>query len=674
MALTVSLCHDGGAAAALTLTPPVDGVRAKLCVCAVVDTSYSMHDAANPNGAELARLFSKLDVVKHGLRTALASLGEGDTFSLVDFSNSADVTFRPTALDTAGARAAAAAAVGALHPRSSTELWLGLSTGLEQLRHCAPGQLRVLLLLTDGDPSSSPPEGEVAAYKRAVSQLQLQDTTLLAFGFGYDVKSLLLKQLADAAGGASLFGFIPDGTMTATVFNCGFANLRVTAAADVRLSLRLPGDETQALRLVGGYDAQQASDGGLCAAPGSVQFGQPRTFLMEGPARLWERLRVEVTYRVPGEPASQRACVGPPLAPPTKDEAACAAARHRLEGADAIHRALRVARMDLDAAKGIVKAAATRLLTAEVEPPVLGDLLGEVSGALGSSAAFDRWGEHYLRFVADAHLQQRRNNFKDPGGAACGGAAFDAVLAQLDDAFRSIGVPVPSLTPPTPPTPTALGVPAGPITYTATVSADAFAAQFNNMHGGCFGLDVRALRPGGDTTRVRDLSAGDLVATDAAGGAARIVCVVDYISPVNVLTLPCGGPVITPWHPVRLPGGTSWCFPAHVAGASEARTVAAVRTFVLDGGHAMVLDGGVVACTLGHGFTDDVVRHPFYGTRRVLDDLAGFPGWTAGHVTMRFEDQAWDQQTGELLGYRPAASVAPAAAPVQPQPQRCKVG
>lgn len=52
----------------------------------------------------------------------------------------------------------------------------------------------------------------MAAFTRAVAEKGLGDVTLLAFGFGYDVKSLLLRQLADAAGGASSFAFICDGS------------------------------------------------------------------------------------------------------------------------------------------------------------------------------------------------------------------------------------------------------------------------------------------------------------------------------------------------------------------------------------------------------------------------------------------------------------------------------
>ena len=184
----LSLSHDGAGSALLTLTPPLSGPAARKSVVAVVDVSYSMHGPANDRGAEVARCFSKLDVVKHGLRTALAGMGDDDTFALVEFSSQARVLLPPARLAGAG-RAAAGAAVDALAPQGATALWAGMRAGLDALRDVAaldPGALPVLLLLTDGDPSESPAEGEVAAFRAYSAALGLQAATLWAFGFGYD--------------------------------------------------------------------------------------------------------------------------------------------------------------------------------------------------------------------------------------------------------------------------------------------------------------------------------------------------------------------------------------------------------------------------------------------------------------------------------------------------------
>lgn len=64
--VAVEMVTDGQGRVLVTVTPPADGPPARKCISAVVDTSYSMHSAANEKGDELVRWFSKLDIVKHG--------------------------------------------------------------------------------------------------------------------------------------------------------------------------------------------------------------------------------------------------------------------------------------------------------------------------------------------------------------------------------------------------------------------------------------------------------------------------------------------------------------------------------------------------------------------------------------------------------------------------------
>ena len=450
--------------------------------------------------------------------------------------------------------------------------------------------------------------------------------------------------------------------MNATVFNCALANLHTTCAADVSLRLRLPGHA--GLRLVGGYGAEASADS-LTARPGALQLGAPRHFLVDNlPASAAAGLEVVLSYRAPGTPADARIVVAlPPAAPRPLDAAACAAARLRLSGPAAVSAALRVARLDLEAARrAVLDAAAPMMAMPPADaPPVLGDLLGEVAGALASPDAFNRWGEHFLRFVDAASLFEARFNFKDPGGLAFGGAPFNDKLAALDAAFAQLPPPTPSLLPP------ALGVPApggGPRQQQQTgipiFTATVFAETFNNARGGCFAMHCAVALPGGGSTTVGALRPGDVVATGLDGsGSAGIACLVDFQGPIKVVTLPHGGPTLTPWHPVRPRGSPTWQFPARLADPSCAVAMApCVRSFVLEAGASNVIVDGMPACTLGHGLEDDdVIRHAFYGTQRVLDDLARFPGWAQGHVALTHADEVYSDE-GLILAYRPATAAA----------------
>lgn len=107
--------------------------------------------------------------------------------------------------------------------------------------------------------------------------------------------------------------------------------------------------------------------------------------------------------------------------------------------------------------------------------------------------------------------------------------------------------------------------------------------------------------------------AADASPTDTPYPSARVRLVVQYNSPVRVCTLrggyrhpaagdaPAPGPTLTLWHPVAVPSApgaaAAWRFPAHLQHSRPEAVAACVRTFVLDSGHTMLIDG-VACCTL----------------------------------------------------------------------------
>jgi len=78
----------------------------------------------------------------------------------------------------------------------------------------------------------------------------------------------------------------------------------------------------------------------------------------------------------------------------------------------------------------------------------------------------------------------------------------------------------------------------------------------------------------------------------------------------------------------------------------------------VDGHHiARVLSrahsGGIECATLGHGFTGKTVAHPYFGTQRVIDDLAAMRGWADGLVELEGADEQTvrrDPETGLVCG------------------------
>jgi len=186
--------------------------------------------------------------------------------------------------------------------------------------------------------------------------------------------------------------------------------------------------------------------------------------------------------------------------------------------------------------------------------------------------------------------------------------------------------------------------------------------------GGCFAQSATVrVAPrdgsGGDVvTRVADVRRGDAVRV-AGGGVATVACVaeIERAAAAPLVALPNGGPTLTPGHPVRVDG--AWRAARDVAGGSQVVTGAHARVynFVLDSSHILLVDG-VEAVTWAHGLADEGLAHAFFGTRRVLQDLARLDGWEDGHVRVRgvVREKGTDAIVG-LLGNEPAIEPRTAA-------------
>lgn len=257
------------------------------------------------------------------------------------------------------------------------------------------------------------------------------------------------------------------------------------------------------------------------------------------------------------------------------------------------------------------------------------------------------------------------NNFKDPGVLAYGSAHSRGKRDELDAMCNALPVPNPSLIP----RGVAYGQPATGVAVTATAFRDAF----NNADGGCFGAGTQVLMAAdkeeaegeqeGRYQRIESLRKGDLVSTPE--GPALVVCLIKY-SGVRTVRLPGSSLVITPWHPVKMSEEGPWEFPADILAermVEEGRIVpkdvstlfesmdSCVFNLVLESGHAVTVDGGVRAVTLGHGMKGEVVAHPYWGTREVIEDLMQQPGFECGFVELgRGEGRATIMRVLETQG------------------------
>lgn len=641
-----------------SIEPLLTSERGPLDICCVVDISGSMDSRVSVEGAEDAGL-SVLDIVKHAVNTIMGTLQPIDRLGLVSYSDTARVEFGLTNMDDAG-KSTCGAIIGSLRTEGSTNLWDGLLKGMEVMKAQTGNEhrARAVFLLTDGVPNVEPPKPYLAMMRDFKDSLGTSSYpgTICTFGFGYNLLSNILIDIALEGGGS--YAFIPDGGFVGTIFVNALSNQLVSFSSDTRLAIEVQGGATLIPdSLTATCSSVDITSWGASLSISSLPINQRRDFFFtlnlpdDGANDLDLSIERYVTTSLTYQPLFLQNAT--PLTVEATLATSTVNSRLYFEAQGFRERLIRSLMRgrtpetndpeSLQLAADMESWIAHNQGDTSLSPRADGvvsyvkdlreDLIGQVSVAFSKANYYQKWGKHYLPSLCRAHQLQQCNNFKDPGVQHYGGALFNRVRDAADDIFMSLP----------PPTPTApsydnYGGGGGGGTQSAPVNMRAF----YNAAAGCLDGDCSVSLSNGDTKKVRELQRGDqvacnLVSTSLQGDklSAAVECVVK---------MKCGGSVdlvetreglrITPWHPIFI--GGKWQFPADLSGAKlTSHETDAVFNFVLgpvmsDGkivskggqrGVSLVVSG-VECIALAHGITGDAVaEHSFYGTDAVVKSL-----------------------------------------------------
>lgn len=435
------------------VSPDTDTRKAPFDICCVIDTSGSMEDSAsikNEQGKTEEFGLTILDVVKHAVKTIISSLSAQDRLAIVEFHSQAKTVLSLTLMTDEG-KTRAQAELDKLTPLDSTNLWDGLYTGLEILRNqSAPERVASLMILTDGQPNVNPPRGHIPMllkYKEDNKEFPCQINT---FGFGYNLDSQLLNDIAVESQGT--YSFIPDSSFVGTVFVNSMSNILSTYASHIQLFLEPQNQMVLAKPpLIGGHRYTEAS-WGLLVEVGSMNYGQTKDFIIN--TQIPDNLQgqspyasVKVAYRIAAEKEMRELKVEA-----TKVENSFDVTKQalRLQVVDQIK-----ASMQLFAESKQKEAASQfapisqnikNLLVTNDKylAELLKDVDGQIKEALSKDEWYTKWGRHYLPSLACAHQLQQCNNFKDPGVQNYGGILFKKLRDIADANFLKIPPPKPT--------------------------------------------------------------------------------------------------------------------------------------------------------------------------------------------------------------------------------------
>jgi adenylate kinase len=627
--------------AVMVSAPPLTS-REPVDICCVVDVSGSMDDPASyedEKGNKKDDGLTMLDIVKHAVKAVMLMLTESDRLSIVAFSDKGKSVFALGEMN-AGGRAQAMEALEMLRADGSTNIWSGLQVGMDSLREnttCGMSRRKSILLLTDGQPSVSPPRGHAAELKNYLERYPGFHFQLNTFGFGYKLDSKLLHELA--VEGKGTFAFIPDSLIVGTAFvNC-IANAVCTFTQSATLHiLPLGGSEYKGSAAGGLPDI--ATDWGHTVQLGPLLWGQTREVVvsLSLPPEASPYLEAVVVWPSgdgEGEEraasvASSRSCTVSALSAYSRSlvvDAASSAIRDAGagKGSEASQHMLAVA--------GRVAELTARIAAMNGGPdPMAEGILSDVSNrmvkALSTSERFNRWGKHFLRAISRSHQLQQCTNFMDKGLQQYGSACFRDLVEAGGRAFLSLPAPVHSER-------------AAARTASSAASAGprpaspAMNTYYAGSGGGCFGAasTVSVMTKGGmkKVTKMCDIRPGDIVEA-RNGGTAAVRCVVKILGKKPLTVLKESGLSITARHPIYIAG--KWVLPADIEEDSKDEIwEMEVYNLVLTSEHVLRVNG-VDCVTLGHGLADPVTKDDFYGTSEVIRTLASLEGWESGYVTV----------------------------------------
>lgn len=635
-------------------------------------------DAPVPGETDELTGLSVLDLVKHSCRTIMTTLDENDRLAIVVFSMRSRVLQQLIPMTTAN-KERAESIIARINIESATNLWHGLKDGIKLFENeDDSGRVPAVMVLTDGVPNlMCPPHGYVPALKAMGKIIP----SIHTFGFGYSLRSGLLKSIAEF--GKGNYSFIPDAGMIGTVFVHAVAALQSTFATNASIRLTCP-DHIKLKQTTGPSVEQQQpvlhSDVCECQLTiplGNMQYGQSRDIHLRWESeasdeKLIPILNATLVYSrmTTAQHTETTACSlldislalsAAEIAYHVSRHQICAfiaetfpvdaLGEHRsvIQGPDATQAGPTLEERQKQLKQLIASLPAAKFPNHIRCASLLQDLTGpephgQVSLALSRRDYFTRWGQHYLPSLHGAHARQLCNSFKDPGPLQYGvdSSLFDKCRDQLNQAFDDLPVPKPSNLPPAysfgrfhpgPPG----GDPGDALRSSGMRYSTPKSMQSYNFSGNpCFAGRTGVLLSSGEGVAISTITRGTSVATPK--GPRNVAAVL--VTPVKrALMIELEGVLVTPWHPVSVGedgAGSRWTFPCLVEpGKPTMRYTGNIYSVLLEkdedvDSHAIMLSDGdrklFWGVTLGHGMVTgaDARAHAFFGNYdRVLGSLVG---------------------------------------------------
>eukprot|EP00833_Pecoramyces_ruminatium_P003317 jgi/Orpsp1_1/1177349/evm.model.c7180000061101.1 len=220
-----------------------------VCLFCVVDVSGSMglNCCNNMKGMERIKI-TRLELIKHSLKTIVSALRKEDKICVIEFSNNVKMIVEPVELSNKDIKDEVINKINDMKTSGMTNMWAGINMAIENSKSIPyQNYQKSIMVFTDGESNSDPPEG---VYKALENKLNDNDDqfTISTFSYGNDINLKLLVDIAKLGNG--IYGYCPDATMVGTIFINYMANLLSTITPVVKISL-MQNNNTAETKIIG---------------------------------------------------------------------------------------------------------------------------------------------------------------------------------------------------------------------------------------------------------------------------------------------------------------------------------------------------------------------------------------------------------------------------------------
>lgn len=587
--------------------------RESVNICCIIDTSGSMN-CVETNSNENNNL-TRLDIVKHSVRTIIFSLCETDYLSLVIFNTTSIIKLDFTQMNELG-KDKALNILNNIDASGQTNIWAGLHNGLILLNSINKinNNNTLLLLLTDGESNINPPNGIIDTLNKYFDINNINKSFCInTFGFGNKLDSELLNEISKIGNG--MFDYISDFSMIGTKFVKSIANILTTYTSNIKLSLTF-----------NDCYINENHNNNLLINVGSILHEQSRNLLIKIDENktnvnikllIGDQINTEIDYII------SKNDIENPINIPTiiRYKIMDMINNHNTILYDNIKKTYEdIKKTNFDSLslsdKQIINNYLLDYETDEINNS--NNKGGQIKLAFENTNYYQTWGQHYLRALMNAYNYQQCNNFKDPGVQHFGGKLFNSISDSIEEIFIKIPPPIPT----------------GYIYSgtSGTSSRGVSMTTYYNQNGGCFdGNGIVTMKDG--FKKVSELVKDDIILS-LNNKPAKIICVIKY--KINTIQKMCkinNDPMkilyISEWHPINI--NKIWTFPNNIFPIVDIE-LDYIYNIILDSEHVIIINN-IPIITLGHNITNDnILKHDYYGTNKIIYDLKKFDSYESGLI------------------------------------------